>query len=158
VREKVYFLAAANLFLYLYNFLTFLIFTKMYYKMIKRANPQARTEEKWYASPVMTGKVSKADLAKEVVNLSSLSRGDVSSVIENLIDVMPKYLLMGKSVNLGELGTLRISFGSEGVENETDFNTSKIKGVKIVFTPGVELKKQLTAIKFEKQWLKTVES
>ena len=122
----------------------------MKYKMIQRVNPQDRTKVKWYASPVNEGKITKADLAKEVVNLSSLSRGDVSSVIENLIDILPKYLLMGKSVNLGELGTMRISFSSAGVENEKDFNASKISGVKIVFTPSVQLKKELGAIRFEK--------
>jgi hypothetical protein len=36
------------------------------------------------------------------------------------------------------------------VEKEKDFNTSKIKGVKIVFTPGVELKKELSNMRFEK--------
>jgi predicted histone-like DNA-binding protein len=122
----------------------------MKYKMIERSNPQKRENAKWYAAPVNAGKITKADLAKEIVNMSSLSRGDVSSVIENLIDILPKYLLMGKSVNLGELGTLRVSFSSEGVENEKDFNTSKIKGVKIVFTPGVELKKELSNMRFEK--------
>jgi predicted histone-like DNA-binding protein len=121
----------------------------MKYKMIKRINPQDRTQAKWYASPVNDGKITKTDLAKEIVNMSALSRGDVSSVIENLLDILPKYLLMGKSVNLGELGTIRVSFGSEGVENEKDFNTSKISSVKIVFTPSVELKKQLADIHFE---------
>ena len=122
----------------------------MKYKMIERKNPQNRTEAKWYAAPVNAGKITKSDLTKEIVNISSLSRGDVSSVIENLIDILPKYLLMGKSVNLGELGTLRVSFSSEGVANENEFNASKIKGVKIVFTPGVELKKELGSMRFEK--------
>jgi methylmalonyl-CoA mutase cobalamin-binding subunit len=57
---------------------------------------------------------------------------------------------MGKSVNLGEFGTLRISFSSEGVETPDDFNVSKISGVKVVFTPSVELKKALDDLKFEK--------
>jgi predicted histone-like DNA-binding protein len=117
--------------------------------MIQRANPQDRKVVKWYATPVNDGKITKIDLAKEIVNISSLSRGDVSNVIESLIDIMPKYLLMGKSVSLGELGTLRISFGSEGVEEEKDFNVSKISGVKFVFTPGVTLKRQLEEIHFE---------
>jgi predicted histone-like DNA-binding protein len=122
----------------------------MNYKLIERENPQDRTKKKLYASPVNSGKITKADLAKEIVGLSSLSRGDVSSVIESLIDIMPKYLLMGKSVSLGELGTLRVSFGSEGVDNEKDFNTSMIKGVKLVFTPGTDIKNQLKTIKLEK--------
>jgi predicted histone-like DNA-binding protein len=121
----------------------------MKYKLIQRANPSDRKKIKWYATPVNDGKVTKADLAREIVNVSALSRGDVSSVIENLIDIVPKYLLMGKSVNLGELGTLRIGFSSEGVDNEKDFNTKKITGTKIMFTSSVELKKQLNDIHYE---------
>jgi predicted histone-like DNA-binding protein len=120
----------------------------MKYKLIWRVNPQDRAKKKLYALPVNDGKITKTDLAKEIVNISALSRGDVSSVIENLLEILPKYLLMGKSVSLGELGTLRVSFGSEGVENEKDFNAGKISGVKIVFTPGVELKKQMANIHF----------
>jgi predicted histone-like DNA-binding protein len=122
----------------------------MKYKLIERANPQDRTQSKWYASPVNEGKITQSDLTKDIVGASSLSRGDVSNAIENLIDTMPKYLLMGKSVNLGEFGTLRISFSSEGVETPDDFNVSKISGVKVVFTPSVELKKALDDLKFEK--------
>jgi hypothetical protein len=44
---------------------------------------------------------------------------------------------------------MRVSFGSEGVDDVKDFNTGKISGVKIIFTPGVELKKQLSDIHFE---------
>jgi predicted histone-like DNA-binding protein len=122
----------------------------MKYKAIQRANPQDRKQSKWYASPVNEGKIAITELAKEIVEISSLARGDVSNVIESLIDVVPKYLLMGKSVNLGELGTLRVSFGSEGVNTEAEVGASKISGVKIVFTPGIELKKRLADIHFEK--------
>ncbi len=94
-------------------------------------------------------KISKTELTKEIANASSLSRGDVSSIIENRIDIIPKYLLMGKSVNLGELGIFRISFGSEGVDKTEDFSTSKIGGVKIAFTPGTILKEELDNIRFE---------
>jgi predicted histone-like DNA-binding protein len=122
----------------------------MKYKIMKRANPQNRTEEKWYAAPVNDGTISKTELAKEIVSISSLSRGDVSNVIENLLDVIPKYLLMGKSVSLGELGTLRISFSSQGAETPDTLTAAMIQGAKVIFTPGVELKKTLANLKFEK--------
>ena len=123
----------------------------MKYRLVKRVNPRERKEEKWYASPVNDGKITKTDIAKEIVNMSSLSRGDVSNVIENLLDTMPKYLLMGKSINLGEFGTLRLSFSSKGVEKPEEFNTGLIKGAKIIFTPSVELKKILSDLRFEKE-------
>lgn len=112
----------------------------MKYKMIQRANPQDRTQIKWYAAPVNEGRVTQREIAADIVELSSLSRGDISNVIESLITVVPRYLMLGRSVNLGDLGTLRISFGSEGVDDKEQFVPSMIKGVKVVFTPSVQLK------------------
>ena len=121
----------------------------MKYKLIKRVNPQDRNQSKWYATPVSDGLISKPELTKEIAALSSLSRGDVSNVIESAADITPKYLKLNRSVSLGDLGTLRLSFSSEGVENKEDFRTSMISGVKIIFTPSVQLKLSLNDIHFE---------
>jgi hypothetical protein len=51
---------------------------------------------------------------------------------------------------LGDLGTLRLSFSSEGVDNPDDFHTSMISGVKVVFTPSVALKQAIESVRFEK--------
>jgi len=122
----------------------------MKYKLTKRTNPLDRSKAKWYASPINNGKITKTAISKDIVDMSSLTRGDVSNVIENLLDTMPKYLLMGKSISLGEFGTLRLSFSSKGVDTPDKFDTNLIKNVKIVFTPSAEFKKALTVIKFEK--------
>jgi predicted histone-like DNA-binding protein len=122
----------------------------MKYKLTERANPQDRTQTKWYATPVNDGRITQRDLAKEIVGISSLSRGDISNVIDSILDTIPKYLLMGKSVSLGDFGTLRLSFSSDGVENANEFTVALIKGVKVLFTPGVELKQAIENIRFEK--------
>jgi predicted histone-like DNA-binding protein len=109
----------------------------MKYKLTKRANPLDRTAEKWYASPINDGRITKTDLSKELVSMSSLSRGDVSNVIENLLEVVPKYLLMGKSVSLGELGSLRLSFSSEGVDKPEEITVGMIKGASVLFTQAL---------------------
>jgi predicted histone-like DNA-binding protein len=57
---------------------------------------------------------------------------------------------MGKSVNLGELGTFRVSFTSEGTEEPKDFTVDKISDIHILFVPSTELKKKLGNIHFEK--------
>lgn len=119
--------------------------------MIKRFNPLNRTEGKWYATPVNDGQITKLELSREISALSSLSRGDVSNVIENMLDIIPKYLLMGKSVSLGELGSMRVQFSSEGVENPEEFTVALIKGLRVLFTPGQELKKALLDIRYEKE-------
>lgn len=122
----------------------------MKYKLIERANPQDRTKVKWYANPVNDGKITENEIAKDIVLNSSLSRGDITNVIQNLLDTLPKYLLMGKSVSLGEFGTLRLSFTSDGVEKVDEFNANMINGVKVIFTPSVDLKRSIESITFEK--------
>ena len=124
---------------------------KLKYKLIKRANPQDRTKAKWYAAPVNAGKINRKDLDKGIANMSSLSRGDVSNAIENLLDIMPKYLLMGKSVNLGEFGTLRLSFSSKGIDQAENFNVQMINNAKVIFTPSPEFRRTLKEIAFEKE-------
>ncbi|MDR1339400.1 MAG: DNA-binding protein, partial [Prevotellaceae bacterium] len=69
----------------------------MKYKLVRRNNPQDRESPgKWYAAPVNDGKAVQKDIAADIVDLSSLARGDVGNVISSLIDTIPKYLLMGR--------------------------------------------------------------
>jgi predicted histone-like DNA-binding protein len=123
----------------------------MKYKLIKRTNPLNRTKEKWYLAPVNEGKVTKTDLTKELVSMSSLSRGEVANVIENLLEIIPNHLLMGKSIRLGELGTFRLSFSSKGMDNPQEFRAEMFKGAKVIFTPSVELKNLIANIELEKE-------
>ena len=124
----------------------------MKYKLEERKNPQDKgAKGKLYAAPVHEGKVSKKEISADIVLLSSLSRGDVGNVIDCLLDTVPKYLLMGKSVNLGDLGTLRISFSSEGVDKPEEFTIGKIKGLRVLFTPSPTLRKSVKDIKLEKE-------
>ena len=124
----------------------------MKYKLIERKNPQKKDEPgKWYASPVNDGKITQRNIANDIVDLSSLTRGDVLSTIENLLDTVPKYLLLGKSVNLGSLGTMRISFSSKGVNKPEDFNTKLINKLKVVFTPSTDFKNTINKVSFEKE-------
>jgi predicted histone-like DNA-binding protein len=124
----------------------------MKFRLIPRGNPSdPSAPKKLYAIAVTNGKITENSLAKDIATQSSLTRGDVGNVITNIIDTIPKYLLMGKSVSLGELGTLRLSFSSEGVSEESEFNVGMIKGIKVVFIPSVALKEAIANLKFEKE-------
>ncbi|MDR1340648.1 MAG: DNA-binding protein, partial [Prevotellaceae bacterium] len=86
---------------------------------------------------------------KEIAGRSSLTRGDIENVLNNFLDVLPTFLKLGLSVKLGEFGTMRLSIISEGVDEDQQFTVNSIKGVKVIFTPGVEFKNSLRDIKFE---------
>jgi len=122
----------------------------MKFKVVEKGNPSKPDEKrKQYASAVNAGNLSIKDLAKEIAGRSSLTRGDIENVLANFLDELPNYLKIGMSVKLGEFGTMRLSLKSEGVEQGKKFDASKIKGVKIIFTPSSELKKSLDDITFE---------
>lgn len=122
----------------------------LHYNLIQRTDPRDRTKPpKWYATPVGNGIKSISEISLDVAGSSSLSRGDIQNVILSLVDQVPKYLLDGKTVNLGELGSLRIGFSSEGVERKEDFSASRIDSLKIIFIPGNKLKQILDDSHFE---------
>jgi predicted histone-like DNA-binding protein len=124
----------------------------MKYKVIQKGNPQKPDDpKKQYASPVNAGRFTVRDFAKEIAGRSSLTRGDVENVLNNFLDELPTFLKLGLSVKLGDFGTMRLTLSSEGVEEGQPFTASKIKGVKVIFTPGTELKESLKNISFEEE-------
>ena len=53
-------------------------------------------------------------------------------------------LQQGHTVRVGDLGTIRVSFKSDGVENITDFNAgAMIKNPRIIFTPSKEFRESV---------------
>lgn len=122
----------------------------LYYHLIQRADPRDRSKpQKWYVQPESRGRKTIRDISADIAGASSLSRGDIQNVILSLVDQVPRYLLDGQSVEFGEIGSMRISFSSEGVEKKDDFKTSKIDSLKIVFIPGPRFKQLLNNSHFE---------
>ncbi len=87
-------------------------------------------------------------IANELAEKSSISKGDVMSIIPNLIDLVPKELAHGRTVNLGNLGTFWLNISSEGLENEADVSPEAIKKVNIRFKPSRTVKYLLGQLKF----------
>jgi predicted histone-like DNA-binding protein len=146
IKDKFYFCQYIKFIIFGLN----INFTVMKYKLIERGNPaNPSAPKKWYASPMKAGTVTQKSLAREIADRSSLSAGDVANVIQNLLELLPHKLIDGNSVQLGDFGTFRVSFSSEGTATKGEFNTKKIKGLKILFTPSMDFKKDLSDIKFE---------
>ena len=123
----------------------------MKYKLIEKINPNdLESAKKWYAIPVNSGLVTLEEMAKLIALRSSLTPGDVYNVIYNLFDAIPDYLGDGRSVSLGELGKVRASFSSKGVDDPKNFTSRLITKKRIIFTPSVAIKQQVELIKVEK--------
>ena len=121
----------------------------MKFKLNLKGNPsQPTAPKKWYPVAVNAGKLTIKDFAKEIAGRSSLTRGDIESVLLNFLDELPTFLKTGLSVQLGDFGTLRLSLAGEGADSPDVFKVGSIN-VKVIFTPSVELKNSLKDIHFE---------
>jgi predicted histone-like DNA-binding protein len=104
---------------------------------------------KWYLTQEKSGTVGIQEIAKEIEGRSSLSLGDVQSVLSNMIEVLPVFLKLGQSVNLEGFGSFRVSVSSDGTPKPEDLNARHVKGVKMLFLPSAALKRNLEGIAFE---------
>ena len=120
----------------------------MFYRLVQKANPLDQEHKQRYATSVNAGKIDTRMIAKTLAQKSSLTTGDVINVLENLMEEIPRWLSLGYSVSLGELGTFRLSLSSQWVKEQKEFNTRTIKK-KVVFLPSKSFKSELKTIPFE---------
>jgi predicted histone-like DNA-binding protein len=123
----------------------------MKYKVIKRKNPQDRSQEKFYPAPVYNDEIDIDELAGEISYATSMTPTDVKAVLEGLLNVMPKHLRRGSKIKLDRFGTFKVVFGGNGQENEEDVTAADIEGARISFIGASEMKKAvLTDMPFQK--------
>ena len=71
-------------------------------------------EKLFYPQLIRVATIGTHQIAKEIARRSSLSRGDVKNVSENLIDVMKEHLQASEHVNLEGFGIFRMAITSRG--------------------------------------------
>lgn len=122
------------------------------FKVIEKGQPGVvgGGEKKFYASPNVTGEKTLAGLTRDIEKISTVSGADIRAVLYGLVDVMVDSLAEGQVVRLGELGSLRVSISSEGMATAEEVNVAAIKGSKVIFTPGKDIKKMLNNLEFVK--------
>jgi len=118
-------------------------------KVIEKRNPLNLSESKHYGFPINEGIVSLDEIAAELSQRSTVNYSDIDAVLQNFVEFIPFILAMGKSISLGRLGTMRVSFSSQGVDNPKDFNVGLITVKRIIFTPSSQLKNKIRDFKFE---------
>lgn len=122
--------------------------------MRKGAAPNAQL---YYGQIRTQGKLTFDKLCQKVSNISTASKGDVQLVISGLLNTLTEYLELGFSIKVGELGTFRMSVGSEGTDDKAKFNTALFKKPRVIFTPGSMLRTLVDEVGFDKMLEKEVE-
>ncbi|WP_235655824.1 HU family DNA-binding protein [Prevotella heparinolytica] len=124
----------------------------MNYKLVQRKNPLKKDEPaKWYATPNSAKPLSPKALTRAATANTTTAPIELEAAMELLAAFIPQQLQQGHTVNVPGLGSFRLTFKSDGVEDIDKFNAGQmIKSPRIVFTPAKELReKTLQGLSFE---------
>ena len=90
----------------------------------------------YYAQLKSQQKLTTKMLIDRIVRESSLSEGDVRNALVSLSNVVCEALQMGMSVDLAELGSLKVSVSSKMMDSPEEVTVANaLNTPKIVFTP-----------------------
>ena len=122
------------------------------FKVVQRGQPGVvgGGEKKYYASPVLDGEMTMAEMNRAIEKICTVSGADIQAVLYALVDVSIDNLSNGTIIRLGELGSLRPSLSSDGKATEAEVNAGSIKYANVLFTPGSRIKEMLDTVKFKK--------
>jgi putative DNA-binding protein len=127
------------------------------YSVVPRKNPLKPEETpKFYAQIKSNGEEDFKAVTRAVADRCTVTGSDAKATFDAFMTVMIQRLKNGKIVRFDDFGSFRISATSEGVENEKDFNATKITKARIIFTPCKDLKDMCKAVSFTKTALTAV--
>jgi predicted histone-like DNA-binding protein len=119
------------------------------YNKVERGNPSKPEEPKrWHPVLKSTGLVKEKEVARRVADETTLNPKEAEFAVAQLFKVVTDYLLNGKTVQLGELGSFRLTVKSEGAATEAEVTATQIKHVNIRFTASETLKESLKKATF----------
>ena len=115
------------------------------YKLVKKINPQDKAApKKWYAIPISEVPQTVKAMTRAATENTTTAPIEMEAALELLGRHARQQLQQGHTVRVGDLGTIRVSFKSDGVENITDFNAgAMIKNPRIIFTPSKEFRESV---------------
>lgn len=95
----------------------------------------------YYASPKSAQHMTNEMVVNRIVRETSLSAGDVSNALISLSAIVRDALEQGESVDLAELGSLRLIVPAKMMDSEEDVTvTAALKTPKIQFTPKAAMR------------------
>ena len=95
-----------------------------------------RGQTVYYAQPKTQQRLTNKMLVDRIVRETSLSEGDIKSALVSLSNVVNESLKLGMSVDLAELGRLRVIIPSRMMDSPAEVTVgAALKSPKVVFTP-----------------------
>jgi len=109
----------------------------LFYNTVEKGNPLKKDEpKKWYLALKTLGLIRERDVAKAIADETTLNPKEAEMTLYQAQKVIATKLLDGHTVELGELGSFRLTVKSTGVAEEKDVSAQNITKINIRFTPS----------------------
>lgn len=117
------------------------------FKIVSRQNPSDRdAQPKFYPQLITMGQTATLEtIAFDMKEASSLSIGDIKSVLANFVTSMRRALYNDHSVNIAGFGVFRLTAHCNGAESADGCTVKNIRDVKILFRSSSSIRPSLTA-------------
>ena len=121
------------------------------YKIIKQRNALDKDKSEMFY-PRLTGRqhYELNDVAKMISERSSLTKGDIVATLVSLEEIIPKLLISGHTVKLGELGTFSLHAKTSTSPDESQVTWRSFNDLITRFRAGKALKILLSDVSFRK--------
>lgn len=96
--------------------------------------------KKWYAVPRSGSPVSEKNMTRMATEDTTVADIELQAAAKLIGKWIHNQVIQGKRVKIPGLGTFRITFGSEGTEDITQFHTGMIRNVKLSYIPDADLR------------------
>jgi len=121
------------------------------YVVKQRKNPKdPAASPKYYLINKTFAPIDRNFLIRDMVKNTSLTANEAATGIDYLFDSIPKYISLGFTVKLGNLGYFTVGIKSEGSDTEEEATPDKIKWKRLVFVAGKEIRKQINEFPAER--------
>lgn len=84
------------------------------------------------------------EISTDYSQTAGQSEGTCLGLMQDIMTAALKYLLQGYSVQLGEIGTFRLSANGLGTDTEEEYEATRITKIRVIFTPSTHLKKAVS--------------
>jgi len=118
---------------------------------VKKSNPlDKEATPLYYAQPVWSSEVGIKEIAEQISKYCTVTKTDVYAVLISFVEMLPSWLKEGHSVRLDNFGIIKLSFRSNGKEEEADVTADCIKSLRILLRASTEFKKAVSDLHYEK--------
>lgn len=105
------------------------------YRKVQNKHEKSATFGKWYGRAVIMDQISTKELADEISHATTVTYADVLAVLAETAVFMRKHLQDSHKVVLDGIGAFRVGITTKPAATSAEFDSSKISGYHIVYTP-----------------------